>query len=170
LYSFSPGNYQSLSHQKPKEIMMKFQLIVLSVCLSMAYASSYGNNFNSANSYSYTGSYVGANTAGYRGANTGQLSSRYGYQGYGKDYSAYGKGTSGYGANVYNNVILPHPYPVPVPIPIFGQTGSRYGVVGNGASTNNGLLGFGNGGIFGKIISSFQYDCIMSLSSYDFLE
>jgi hypothetical protein len=76
----------------------------------------------------------------------------YGYQRYGKDYSAYGKGTSGYGANVYNNVILPHPYPVPVPIPISGQTGSRYVVVGNGASTNNGLLGFGNGGIFGKII------------------
>lgn len=153
--------------------MMKFQLIVLSVCLSMVYASSYGNNLNSANSYSYTGSYVGANTAGYRGANTGQRNSfyngnGYGYQGYGKEYSSYGKGTGGYGSRIYNNVILPHPYPVPVPMPTSGQTGSRYVVVGNGASTSNGLLGFGNGGIFGKIISSLQYDCIMS--SYDFLE
>ena len=116
--------------------MYKIQSIIVLLCLGMIYASSYGNSFNTANYYPYTGSYVGANSGSHYSS---------GYSGYGYRY-----GNGGYGPSVYNKVIVPHPYPVPYPVHSGAMSGSRYLVLRNGVGQNNGLFGIGDGGIFGK--------------------
>lgn len=131
--------------------MVKTQAILVLLCVAMAYGANYGNGFNYGNNYQYTGSYVGSHNTGTFNRNANSYSNYGGYNRY--TPGGYSQGYNKYSSGVYNQMIVPHPYPLPVPVASHsGNHGNRVLVVRDQGVQNNGFLGFGGNGIFGKTL------------------